>query len=71
MVNLLSQERCKDGPKFQADATNGYYTIPLWPGHAYKTAFSCSLSQYCYNVMGQGLSGAPHTYSRNHNYTAK
>lgn len=64
VVNLLSLEKYKCGPKFQADATNGYYAIPLWPGHAYKTAFSCSLGQYCYNVMGQGLSGAPHTYSR-------
>lgn len=64
VVNLLSQEKYKRGPKFQADATNEYYAIPLWPEHAYKTAFSCSLGQFCYNVMGQGLSGAPHTYSR-------
>ena len=64
VVNLLSQEKYKRGPKFQADATNGYYAIPLWHEHAYKTAFSCSLGQFCYNVMGQGLSGAPHTYSR-------
>lgn len=64
VVNLLSQEKYKLGPKFQADATNGYYAIPLWSEHAYKTAFSCSLGQFCYNVMGQGLSRAPHTYSR-------
>ena len=64
IVNLLSQEKFKKGPKFQADATNGYYAIPLWEEHAYKTAFSCNLGQFCYNVMGQGLTGAPHTYSR-------
>ena len=64
VVNLLSQDKYKRGPKFQADATNEYYAIPLWPGHTYKTAFSCNLEQFCYNVMGQGLTGAPHTYSR-------
>ena len=63
-MNLLSQDKYKKGPKFQADATNGYYAIPLWPEHTYKTAFSCNLGQFCYNVMGQGLTGAPHTYSR-------
>ena len=63
IVNLLSQEKYKKGPKFQADATNGYYAIPLWPDHTYKTAFSCNLGQFCYNVMGQGLTGAPHTYT--------
>ena len=64
IVNTLSQERYKFGPKFQSDASNGYYVVPLWKEHAYKTAFSCSLGQFCYNVMGQGLSGAPYTYSR-------
>ena len=64
IVNLLSQEKFKRGPKFQVDATNGYYAIPLWEEHAYKTAFSCNLGQFCYNVMGQGLTRAPHTYSR-------
>lgn len=64
IVNALSQEKYRLGPKFQADASNGYYVVPLWREHAYKTAFSCSLGQFCYNVIGQGLSGAPHTYSR-------
>ena len=63
ILNSLSQGTYQ-GPKFQADASNGYYAIPLWEGHAYKTAFSCTMGQFCYNVMGQGLSGAPHTYSR-------
>ena len=63
IVNTLSQEKYKSGSKFQSDASNGYYAVPLWREHAYKTAFSCSLGQFCYNVMGQGLSGAPHTYS--------
>ena len=64
ILNLLSQDKYLRGPKFQADAVNGYYTVPMWPTHAYKTAFSCSMGQFCYNVIGQGLSGAPHTYSR-------
>ena len=64
ILNLLSQEKYRRGPKFQADAVNGYYAVPMWPTHAYKTAFLCSMGQFCYNVMSQGLSGAPHTYSR-------
>lgn len=64
ILNSLSQYRYQAGPKFQADAVNGYYAVPLWPEHAYKTAFSCTMGQFCYNVMGQGLTGAPHTYSR-------
>lgn len=64
IVALLSQHKYQKGPKFQADAANRYYAVPLWGPHRYKTAFSCSMGQFCYNVMGQGLSGAPHIYSR-------
>ena len=64
ILNLLSQDKYLKGPKFQVDTVNGYYAVPIWLTHAYKTAFSCSMGQFCYNVMGQGLSGAPHTYSR-------
>jgi len=34
-----------------------------WP-HAYKTAFSSILGQFAYLRMGQGLTGAPHTYAQ-------
>lgn len=43
---------------------NGYYAVPMWLTHAYTTGFSCSMRQFYNNVIGQGLSGAPHTYNR-------
>src|SRR5205807_1385332 len=49
---------------FQADAANGYWAVPLIPEHAYKTAFGTYLGQFQYLRMGQGLSGAPQTYTR-------
>ena len=49
---------------FQADAANGYWAIPLAQEHAYKTAFGTHRRQYHYLHMGQGLSGAPQTYTR-------
>lgn len=49
---------------FQADAANGYWAILLVPGHAYKTAFGTHMGQFHYLRMGQGLSGAPQTYTR-------
>lgn len=49
---------------FQADAANGYWAVPLTPEHAYKTAFDTHMGQYHYLRMGQGLAGAPQTYSR-------
>ena len=49
---------------FQADAANGYWAVPLVPGHAYKTAFGTHMGQFHYLRMGQGLSGAPQTYTR-------
>ncbi|KAK6338806.1 hypothetical protein TWF696_009615 [Orbilia brochopaga] len=33
-------------------------------GHVYKTAFNSVLGMFGYLRMGQGLSGAPHTYAR-------
>lgn len=55
-------------PKFRcffgADASNGYWAISMKAGHEYKTGFLTPHSQYCYNRMGQGLKGAPHTYSQ-------
>ena len=49
---------------FQADAANGYWAVPLVPEHAYKTAFDTHMGQYHYLRMGQGLAGAPQTYTR-------
>lgn len=49
---------------FQADGTNGYWTIPLFPPHLYKTAFPSYLGQVCYCRMGQGLTGAPSAYTQ-------
>ena len=49
---------------FQADAANGYWAVPLVPGHAYKTAFGTHMGQFHYLRMGQGLAGAPQTYTR-------
>ena len=49
---------------FQADACNGYWAVPLAQEHAYKTAFGTHRGQYHYLRMGQGLSGAPQTYTR-------
>ena len=49
---------------FQADAANGYWAVPLAQEHTYKTVFSTHRGQYHYVRMGQGLSGAPQTYTR-------
>ena len=49
---------------FQADACNGYWAVPLAQEHAYKTAFGTHRGQYHYLRMGQGISGAPQTYTR-------
>jgi hypothetical protein len=46
------------------DASNAYWAVPVWPPHVFKTAFSCALGQFAYKRMGQGLTGAPMTYSR-------
>ena len=47
-----------------ADGANGYWAVPMWKPHAFKTAFSTVLGQFAYVRMGQGLSGAPHTYAQ-------
>jgi len=46
------------------DGANGYWAIPMYRPHAYKTAFSLILGQFTYLRMGQGLTGAPHTYAQ-------
>jgi len=49
---------------FQADAANGFWAVPMYLPHAYRTAFSTPGGQWQYLRMGQGLAGAPQTYTR-------
>jgi len=49
---------------FQADAANSFWAVPMYPPHAYRTAFSTPDGQWQYLRMGQGLAGAPQTYTR-------
>jgi hypothetical protein len=46
------------------DASKGYWAVPVWPPHVFQTPFSRALGQFAYKRMGQGLTGAPMTYSR-------
>ena len=62
IVNTLSQSWIKCF--FQADGSNGFWCIPLFRPHAYKTAYPTYMGQACYLRMAQGLTGAPITYSR-------
>ena len=49
---------------FSADAVYGFYAVPIYPPHAYKTAFNTQLGQFYYLRMPMGLTGAPVTYAR-------
>ena len=49
---------------FQADPANGYWAVPLVPGHAYNRAFGTHMGPFHYLRLGQGLAGAPQTYIR-------
>lgn len=49
---------------FKADAANGYWAVRLEPEHAGKTGFGTIFGQFCYLRMGQGLTGAPGSYTR-------
>ena len=49
---------------FATDAANGYWAIKMAKGHEYKAGIITPHGQYCYRRMGQGLMGAPHTYSQ-------
>ena len=49
---------------FTTDAANSYWAIPVRPGDEPKLGFVTPYGMYCYNVMGQGLTGGTHTYSR-------
>ena len=62
ILNSLSSSKFKIF--WYADGANGYWAVPMWKPHAFKTAFSTVLGQFAYLRMGQGLSGAPHTYAQ-------
>lgn len=54
----------KFGVYFIADASNGYWAVPMKPGDEYKTGVVSPHGHYCYLRMGQGLKGASHTYAQ-------
>jgi len=62
VINNLMQARFSI--YFQADAANGFWAVRMNPAHAYRTAFSTYNGQWQYLRMGQGLAGAPLTYTR-------
>ena len=66
ILNNLMQPRFK--LYWWADASNGFFAVPMFPPHAYKTGFSCFLGQFCYLRMAQGLCGAPHTFAQLKDY---
>ena len=49
---------------FSADTAYGFYSVPIHPPYAYKTAFNSILGQFFYTRMPMGLSGALATYAR-------
>ena len=49
---------------FSVDAAYGFYAVPIYPPHAYKTTFNTLLGQFYYLRMPMGLTGAPATYAR-------
>ena len=49
---------------FYTVAAHSYWAIPLRKADYPLTAFTTHWGQYCYTVMGQGLKGSAHTYSR-------
>jgi len=62
IINAMSTSRFK--LHWWADGANGYWVIPIYQPHSYKTAFTSILRQFAYLQMGQGLTGAPHTYAQ-------
>jgi len=62
ILNSLSSSKFKIF--WYVDGANGYWAVPMWKPHAFKTAFSTILGQFAYLRMGQGLWGAPHTYAQ-------
>lgn len=62
VIANLSKKRWK--VFFKVDAANGYWAVPLAIEHSFKTGFNSILGQFYYLRMGQGLIGAPGTYSK-------
>ena len=56
----------KRGKKFffTSDAANSYWAISVRKGNEHKLAFVTLYGMYGYTVIGQGLTGDTHTYSR-------
>jgi hypothetical protein len=48
---------------FCTDATNSYWAIPLREKDWLLISFVTPSGQFCYGVMGEGLTGGTHTYS--------
>ncbi|SLM39126.1 hypothetical protein LPUS_09585 [Lasallia pustulata] len=49
---------------FSTDVSNSYWVVPIKAGDEYKAGIITPHGQYAYRRMGQGLKGAPHTYSQ-------
>jgi hypothetical protein len=65
-IEQIVQTIYKAGRKvfFCTDAANSYWVIPLRRKDWLLTSFVTPSGQFCYRVMGQGLTGGTHTYSR-------
>jgi hypothetical protein len=65
-IEQIVQTIMKAGKKvfFCTDAANSYWAIPLRRKDWLLTSFVTPSGQFCYGVMGQGLTGGTHTYSR-------
>ena len=49
---------------FTSDASNSYWAVKIKAGDEYKAGIVTPHGQYVYLQMGQGLKGAPYTYSQ-------
>jgi len=47
---------------FTSNSANSYWAIPVRPGDETKLSFVTAYGMYCYNVIGQRLTGGIHTY---------
>lgn len=65
-IEPILEDVAKPGRRyfFSADAAYGFYAVPIYPPHAYKTAFNSILGQFYYTRMPMRLTGAPATYAR-------
>jgi len=49
---------------FTSDRGNSYWAIPVRAGNQTKVGLVTPYGMYCYNVMGQGITGGTHTNSQ-------